>query len=156
MTRFQFPVRNLPLPIQEIATEVEHLVDRMFTKPNCGDACGSGDQAAYAPALDAVENDTHYTVELDLPGVKVEDVKIELHEDKLTISGSRAGRESQDGVVRHREERSFGMFRRTLMLPKQVDTDHVEATYRDGVLSVTIPKIAKAQPRTVEIRTQSN
>ncbi len=153
MTRFQFPVRNLPLPIQEIATEMEHLVDRMFTKPQCGDKCATQEAISYAPAMDVTESDKQYVIELDLPGVKSSDVKLEIHEDKLTISGNRVAVAPAEGVQRHREERSFGEFRRTLILPKQVDTEKVDAHFQDGVLSVVVPKIPKVQPKTIEIRT---
>jgi HSP20 family protein len=152
MTRFQFPVRNLPLPIQEIATEMENLVDRVFTKGNCGDKCGPDGHFAFAPHMDVSESDTQYQVILDLPGVKIDAVKIEVHEDRLTISGSRPLPQKVDGVEFHREERSFGEFRRTLVLPKLVDTDRVDAQYAEGVLTVTIPKIPKAQPKKIEIR----
>lgn len=153
MTRFQFPVRNLPLPIQEIATEMEHLVDRMFTKQGCGDGCKTTDSVSYAPAMDVTETEAQFSIEIDLPGVKAADVKIEVHEDKLTIQGTRTAPTLAEGAQRHREERSFGVFRRTLVLPKLVDTDKVEANYQDGVLNVVIPKVPKAQPKTVEIRT---
>lgn len=151
MTRFQFPVRNLPLPIQEFATEMEHIVDRMFPKPTCNES-GEGSTLSYSPSMDVTESDTQYSVWLDLPGLKIEDIKIELHEDRLTISGSRAVVERNEGTQFHREERSFGDFRRALVLPKSVDIDKVEASYDAGVLEVVVPKVAKAQPRTVEIR----
>jgi HSP20 family protein len=156
MTRFQFPVRNLPLPIQEIATEMEHLVDRMFTKPGCNSGeCSTGEAVAYSPFMDVTETDTQFTLQLDLPGVKPSEVKIEVHEDKLSIEGSRMAAAPTENIQRHREERSFGVFRRTLVLPKLVDTDKIEANYQDGVLTVTVPKVPKAQPKTVEIRTNS-
>jgi HSP20 family protein len=156
MTRFQFPVRNLPLPIQEIATEMEHLVDRMFPKSTCGEGCNSTDSVAYSPAMDVTETETQFSIELDLPGVKATDVKIELSEDKLTIQGTRSASPASEGTQRHREERSFGVFRRTLILPKLVDSDNVEAHYQDGVLNVIVPKVPKAQPKSIEIRTVSN
>ncbi len=153
MTRFQFPVRNLPLPIQEIATEMEHLVDRMFTKQGCGDQCKPSEAAAFSPAMDVTETETQFSIDLDLPGISPADVKIEVHEDKLSIQGTRTAPALSEGTQRHREERSFGVFRRTLVLPKLVDTDKVEAHYQDGVLHVVIPKVPKVQPKTIEIRT---
>lgn len=156
MTRFQFPVRNLPLPIQEIATEVEHIVDRMFPKASCCDTAKDCCEQAFSPAMDVAETDSQYLVSLDLPGMKIEDVKIELHEDRLTVSGSRKPTERSDGIQFHREERSFGTFKRTLVLPKSVDTEKVDASYEAGVLTIAVPKLAKAQPRTIEIRTTTN
>lgn len=157
MTRFQFPVRNLPMPIQELATEMEHMVDRLFQKPGANydsNSCNS-QELSYAPCMDVSENETAYSIELDLPGVKVEDVKIEIHEDRLSISGTRKTIAKSEGTQFHRDERGFGPFRRTLVLPKSVDVEQVEATYNDGVLQVSVPKIAKAQPRTILIKTNS-
>jgi HSP20 family protein len=156
MTRFQFPVRNLPMPIQELATEMEHIVDRMFPRPTCNDSGCDTAALAYSPAMDVSENETQYVVSLDLPGVQIGDVKLEVHEDRLSISGTRSAANRPEGTQYHREERSFGAFQRTLVLPKNVDSDKVEASYQAGVLEVVVPKIAKAQPRTVEIRTASN
>jgi HSP20 family protein len=153
MTRFQFPVRNLPIPIQEFATEMEHIVDRMFPKPTCNESGKEGCTLAYSPSMDVSENEMQYLISVDLPGVKIDEVKLELHEDRLTISGTRTPVERPEGTQFHREERSFGAFRRTLVLPKSVDTDKVDASYQSGVLEVVVPKVAKAQPRSIEIRT---
>ncbi len=83
-------------------------------------------------------------------------MKVELHEDRLSITGTRKAVTKVEGTQYHRDERSFGTFRRTLALPKSVDADKVDATYNDGVLLVRVPKIAKPQPRTVAIRTFTN
>ncbi len=67
MTRFQFPVRNLPMPIQELATEMEHMVDRLFQKPGCCEATNNGaHELSFAPPMDVSENESEYTIELDL------------------------------------------------------------------------------------------
>ncbi len=153
MTRFQFPVRNLPMPIQELATEMEHIVDRMFPRSPGSDGGTDTASRAYSPAMDVSESETQYVVSLDLPGVQIGDVKIEVHEDRLSISGTRSAASRPEGAQYHREERSFGAFQRTLVMPKNVDSEKVQASYQAGVLEVVVPKIAKAQPRTIEIRT---
>jgi HSP20 family protein len=141
------------MPIQELATEMEHIVDRMFPRPTCNEGGNDAASLAYSPAMDVSESESQYVVSLDLPGVQIGDVKIEIHEDRLSISGARPAAVRPEGSQYHREERSFGAFRRTLVLPKNVDSEKVEASYQAGVLEVVVPKIAKAQPRTIEIRT---
>lgn len=106
----------------------------------------------WVPAMDLVEQDDHYVLAADLPGVVPEDVRVELEDDVLTVSGRRqAALESADGGVR-RIERASGDFSRTLTLPAGIDPDRIEASFEHGVLKVRIPKPDKAKPRRVEVR----
>jgi HSP20 family protein len=102
----------------------------------------------FIPTLDVHETEDEYLVLVDLPGVKSEDVVVELTDQVLTISGSRTPVES--GEVR-RSERPFGSFVRRLTLPKGVDFDKVEAEYKEGVLELRIPKRAEAKPKKIAI-----
>lgn len=105
----------------------------------------------WVPAMDLVEAADHYVLRADLPGMKQEDVTIELHDSTLTLSGERARdpREGHDGF--YRLERPTGKFTRTLTLPKGVDADAIAASFVDGVLEISIPKPAEAKPRRIEI-----
>jgi len=89
---------------------------------------------------------------VDLPGVKPEDVNIELNEQVLTISGSRAPVETGESQL---AERPYGSFARSLTLPVGVDSDEIKADYHNGVLELHIPKPAEIRPRKIEIRTGS-
>ncbi|MCA9189335.1 MAG: Hsp20/alpha crystallin family protein [Planctomycetales bacterium] len=91
-------------------------------------------------------------ITLDLPGMKPDDVAIELHEGRLTISGERQAEKAEPGETFHRLERPCGKFRRTFSLGPDVDSENVEAQYSDGVLRVTVAKSAKAQPRRINIK----
>jgi HSP20 family protein len=104
--------------------------------------------AGFIPTLDVRETEDEYLVLVDLPGVKSEDVVIELTDQVLTISGSRTPVEI--GEVR-RSERPFGSFVRRLTLPKGVDSDKVVAEYKEGVLELRIPKRAEAKPKKIAI-----
>ncbi len=107
---------------------------------------------AYSPACDVSETEDHYVLNFDLPGVRKEDLQIEVKENSLLVSGERR-RETkleEDGVLRH--ERGFGKFQRVFKLPVTVDTEHIEAQYEDGVLSVAIPKAPEAKSRTIQIQ----
>jgi HSP20 family protein len=97
-------------------------------------------RANFQPSYDIKETKDHYLVTFDMPGVKKEDISIEVKDNQLSIRGER------------RHERSFGKFERTFALPSNVDTEKVEANYEDGVLNVALPKAQAAKGRTIEIQ----
>jgi HSP20 family protein len=119
---------------------VDDLFGRMFGNSNR--------VTGFVPALDVRETEDEYQVLVDLPGVKSEDVVVELTDHVLTISGSRGPVET-DGALR--VERPSGSFVRRLTLPKGVDYDKVVADYRDGVLELRIPKLAEAKPKKIAV-----
>ena len=105
----------------------------------------------WSPAMDVVETDDHYVLRADLPGVSEGDVKIELDENVLTVSGERksAHEETKEGY--YRVERAYGSFSRTLTLPEGVDAAGISANFAHGVLEVRIPKPEQRKPRRIEI-----
>ena len=115
------------------------------------DISNSG-SAGFMPAMDVTESEDRYVLSLDVPGMKKEDIKIEMSGNLLTLSGERKreNRSDTEGSAR-RYERSYGYFQRSFTLPDSVDADHVEAVYEDGVLQVVLPKAASAKPRRIEI-----
>jgi HSP20 family protein len=112
-------------------------------------------RAEYGPMtipIDMNETDDHLVVRADLPGLKPADVDISLTGNLLTLRGEfRTEDEGEAGTV-HFRERRFGRFERSLVLPPQVDTDHAEATFAEGVLTVTLPKIEAAKPKRLAIK----
>ena len=110
---------------------------------------GNGNSVTgFAPPLDVHETEDEYVVMVDLPGVKSEDVSIEVNEQLLTVSGSRVPVETGDSQL---VERPYGSFVRTLTLPKGIDSDGIVANYVDGVLELHIPKPAEAKPKKIAI-----
>jgi HSP20 family protein len=105
----------------------------------------------WSPAMDLVETEDNYVLRADLPGVSESDVKIELDDNVLTISGERksAHKEAKEGY--YRVERAYGSFSRTLKLPEGVDADSISASFDRGVLEVNVPKPEQRKPRRVEI-----
>jgi len=103
------------------------------------------------PAVNAWEDDTAVYVEAELPGLAMEDLEVLVMGDELTLKGERKERE-REGATYHRRERGIGTFSRVLRLPIQVDADKVEATLRDGVLTVKLPKAQAALPRRIELK----
>ncbi len=137
-------------PLASFRDEVEQLFERIV-----GDPWGAG--SSLVPwggnlRLDLSESDKEVTVTAELPGVKPEDVNIEVTGNTLTLSGEK--REETDerrGEYRY-TERQFGQFSRTIQLPVPVDADKVSADVRDGVLTITAPKHPEATPRRIKVR----
>ena len=164
MAQFPFQIRQFPSALQDIATEMENIFDQVLNKgcstkgsPNSngsspGGGCEAPASVAFTPALDVFEDDQGYELLLDLPGVTLENLKLELLEDKVHVSGTKACASVADGSVQHRSERSSGNFARAIRLPKQVASDHIEAHFKDGVLRIRVPKVPKATSRTIVIK----
>jgi HSP20 family protein len=112
--------------------------------------------AGFTPALDVVERENEVVVRCELPGVKPSDVDVSVHDGLLTIKGERRSEDVREGETWIRRESSYGKFERRLSLPKDTDPDGVSATYDAGVLSVTIPKPEKAQPRKIDVSVQGD
>jgi HSP20 family protein len=110
---------------------------------------GNGNRVTgFAPLVDVHETEEEYLVKVDLPGVKADDVNIEVNENVLSISGSRVAEETGQAQLL---ERPYGSFVRTLSLPQGVDSDSIDAGYQDGVLELRIPKPAEQKPKKITI-----
>ena len=107
--------------------------------------------ADWVPAVDVEEYEDRFELFVDLPGVAAKDVEITLEGGELRLSGQRKEERATGQISRHRRERGYGKFYRQFILPDTVNSDAVKATERHGVLAITIPKKAAAQPRRIEI-----
>ena len=105
----------------------------------------------WAPALDVFQDKDNVIVKAELPGMKKEEIEITLLEGTLTLSGERKYEEEHKEEDTFRRERFYGKFRRSVALPVPVDTAKVKAAYRDGVLTVTLPKAEEAKPRQIQV-----
>ena len=101
--------------------------------------------------MDLVESGDHFVLRADLPGLSEEDVKIELEDSTLTISGERRSEHEAERDGYHRVERATGAFQRSVTLPKGIDPEAVTAGFDRGVLEVRIPKPEVRKPRRIEI-----
>lgn len=131
-------------------TNIRDEINRLFESPYQNG--GSDVFNTWAPALDVYEDNDNLIVRTELPGMKKEDIEISLHENAITISGERKNEKKYEGGRTSREERFFGRFTRSIALPKHVDASGVKANYKDGVLTVTLPKAAEAKPRQIQIQ----
>jgi HSP20 family protein len=105
----------------------------------------------WSPALDVQEDKDNYLFCAELPGLKREDIEVQLQDGALVISGERKIEKLEEGVEVHRRERYYGKFQRVLTLPEPVAADKVKAEYKDGVLTVTLPKTEAAKPKKIDV-----
>jgi HSP20 family protein len=105
----------------------------------------------WSPALDLYQSNDNVIAVVELPGMRKEDIEISLHNGTLTISGERKRENSSDGDKAERTERYIGRFRRSIALPTRVDAGKVSATYRDGILTVTLPKAEEVKPKQIQV-----
>ena len=106
----------------------------------------------WSPVLDLYEDKDNLIVRAELPGMKKEDIDVSLHEGTLTISGERRVEKRAEDVEPSRAERFFGRFQRTFTLQKSVEFNKVTATYKDGILTVTLPKTEESKPKQIEVK----
>ena len=109
-------------------------------------------EASFTPPVDIHEEANQFVVRADLPGVKPADIEITAEKGVLSLRGSRNFEQKNDEGHYSRVERVSGKFVRTFSLPENVQTDAIKAQFKDGVLELTIPKIAKAEPRKIEVQ----
>jgi HSP20 family protein len=109
--------------------------------------------SGWSPAMDIYQNNDAVIARVELPGMRKEDIEISLHDGMLTISGERKS-ETGEGEQAERTERYIGKFRRSVSLPTQVDPNKVSASYRDGILTVTLPKAEEAKPKQIQVNAE--
>ena len=155
--RMVFPNQMTGRFIDELATDMNTLVNTLFGE-NAKDCCGEGDcdpageTTRWTRPMDVFENDAEYRLIVDLPGVSLENIEVDVEEDSVSISAHRDHGEPADGDQLVRQERRFGRFQRQVSLPKNVDPDAVSAEYADGVLTLVLPKVVeKAASRRVQV-----
>jgi HSP20 family protein len=126
------------------------VINRLFDV--LGSLNGDSAEASWVPPVDIFEDAEAIRILAEVPGVNPSDVKISLENNVLTIRGSKQ-QVAQERTERvHRYERSYGTFERSFTLPATVDASNIKATYEQGVLTVTLPKVEKAKPRQIEVQ----
>ncbi|MDB6057915.1 MAG: heat shock protein Hsp20 [Verrucomicrobiales bacterium] len=154
LTRWQKPEQNWTVtPFRRMTTlrdEIDHMFDRafgQFFESPTQTQLGSG----WVPGVDLYEDKDAFTVKCELPGMKKEEIDISLHEGFLTISGERKHEEQKTTGEVYRTERYEGRFSRSLSLPSKVNAEKINATYKDGVLTVVLPKAEEAKPKQIQV-----
>jgi len=135
--------------VSRLRNEMDRLWDEYF---------GPGRRAlrpleeAWIPAVDVSETGDKITVKAEIPGMEAKDIEISMVGDTLTIKGEKKVEREEKEENYHMVERSYGSFSRAMKLPAVVDADKVEATYKNGVLTVVLPKKEEVKPKAIEIK----
>ena len=143
LVRWQ-PERDVLFNMQR---EVGRLFDDMMNRPLVGTRSGDG----WFPPVDIEEQADAFVVEMDLPGIKNDEIKITMENNTLSIRGERKQEQTQEEPSYHICERRFGVFQRAFTLPQGVDGAKIRAAFKDGVLTITLPKAEQARAREINI-----
>ncbi len=139
------PFRNLPdFPALRLFDDtVSRLLDPSAQRP-------------WAPPVDIMETSDALVLKADLPDIDIKNVDVQIENGTLTLKGERRFEEAEDGKAYHRIERGYGSFTRAFTLPDTVDGEHVKADYKNGVLTISLPKKEVAKPRQIKVTVENN
>jgi HSP20 family protein len=129
-----------------IQDEMNRLFDDFFGRPAV-----HGDEGRWIPAVDISEDDDSLFVDVEVPGMKKEDIKVSLEHNVLSLKGEKKQEKEVKEENYHRWERSYGSFSRAFELPVPVQADKIKANYRDGVLHIALPKAEEVKPKEIPI-----
>jgi HSP20 family protein len=149
ITKWQprFPSLSTWNPFEELAG-----FRRLFDEPFAGFVRDGGLTAGqWKPLMDVVETKEAISLKVEMPGMKQEDINISLEDNTLTVKGERKHESEVNEEGFTRLERSYGTFQRSVVLPPTVDSEHVKATYKDGVLEIQLPKKEEARPKAIKV-----
>ena len=132
--------------LTDIQDEMNRLFDSSMRR------AGMPQEGVFGFPLDVVEEKDHLVVRANLPGLTKEDVTVTFHDGHLTIKGEKKVEATTKEANWYRQERAFGSFSRSVELPVAVDTKKIEAHFRDGVLSVSLPKTEESKPKQIEVK----
>lgn len=145
---FGLPTWNIRSPFQEL----ERMRQRMDNY--LSNVSGSGLPSFHAgvfPSINLTEDQNHYWIRAELPGISADNLDIQATGNNLTISGERKIEAEKDNVRYHRKEREAGKFSRAISLPGDIDADGVSASLTNGILKISVPKAEKAKPKQISI-----
>jgi HSP20 family protein len=152
LTRWEPMMRWNPFKeIEDMEKRLSSFFGRVPVAAN-GDKKEAITVAEWSPLVDISEDDKEYLIKAEIPEMKKEDIKLNVHDDVLTITGERKYEKEEKNKKYHRVERAYGSFIRSFTLPEDADGSKVAAEYKDGVLKVHLPKSEKAKPKAIEVK----
>jgi HSP20 family protein len=134
--------------VVSIQDEMNRLFDDFFGRPVLKTAWTEG---VWSPTVDVSEDKDNVIIKAEMPGMSREDVKISIQDNVLTLKGEKKQEKEEKDKNYHRIERSYGSFCRSFQLPTSVKSDKIKAAYKDGVLSITLPKTEEVKPKEIPI-----
>jgi len=150
LIRYQEPELSTWGPFDRLST-IRDEMNRLFDLSLPGFGRDAGLFSGWSPVLDVYQDKDHVYVKAELPGMKKEEIDISLQDGVLVISGERKHEEEKTEGETFRSERYFGRFHRSVTLPTTVNAGKVKATYKDGILTVTLPKAEEAKAKQIEV-----
>lgn len=139
-----------PSPIDLLRREMDHFFDDMvpftFGRDN-----GGKKLTTWSPSSDITEDEKEYLIKMDIPGMEKGDIKVQYHDGRVTISGERNEEEKEEKKDFVRQERYYGSFYRSFTLPEKIKEDNIQATFKNGVLKLTIPKTEVVKPKPIKV-----
>jgi HSP20 family protein len=149
MTRSLIPWgTRFPWALGELQRGMDSLMQEFFGPEN-----GTEMVAGFTPRVNVAETENEYDITVDLPGMKSEELDVELKHGELWITGERKQADEEKGETYHRVERRYGRFQRVIPLAAPTDESAITASYKDGVLHVNVPKTEEARPKRIQITT---
>ncbi|MCI5142415.1 MAG: Hsp20/alpha crystallin family protein [Candidatus Electrothrix sp. ATG1] len=148
-------------PLRDFHREIDRLFDRTFRDFDFSSfkldrpLLFTADRM-FRPVTDLSSSDKEYTVTVEIPGAEKEDIKIEVSNNVMTIRGEKKQKKEEENKNHHQQERFYGSFQRVLSLPKDADQNNIKANFRQGVLTVTMPRKAMPKPDIQEIPISSD
>jgi HSP20 family protein len=133
-------------PLVQTFRGFEDALTRFFNEPHSN--------RPWSPAVDIFESENELVLKADIPDVDLKDIDVRVENQTLTVAGERKFQKNDSVKGYHRIERNYGNFVRSFSIPNSFDTDSINATYRNGVLTVTLPKKEAAKPRQVKVEVQ--
>jgi len=160
ITKEQASVGEVWRPFEALRREVDHLFDDFWRHPFRSVSVSGlnrdwSNNVAAVPAVDVSEGDKAYEITAELPGLDEKDIEVGLANGGLTIKGEKKAEKEEKKKDYYVSERSFGSFQRYFGLPEGVDTNKIEATFKNGVLKVILPKTAEAQKAAKKIEVKA-
>jgi len=129
--------------------EMDRLLDDFYGRMT---PSGESYEGEWLPAMDMKENENEVTAMVELPGLSKNDIKVSVKNDVLSITGEKKAEKTEEKENVHRVERSYGYFKRSVVLPVEVDSEKVKASFKDGVLKITLPKVESKKPKEIPIQ----
>ena len=144
-------------PFGSLHREIEDLFDRAFRGSNTSATDDPENRTTLlATRVNVLEGDGDYTVTAELPGLDEKELKVELNDGSLTIEGEKKAERTDEASDFHLVERTFGTFKRTFQVPTDVNVDGIDASFKNGVLTVTLPKKEEAKKTVKKIAVKAN
>jgi HSP20 family protein len=143
-------IRWTPLrSVMSFRDEMDRLLDDFYGRVTPSGESYEGD---WLPAMDMRETDNEVVASVELPGLSKGDIKVSVKNNVLSITGEKKTEKAEENQNIHRVERAYGYFKRSVVLPVEVDSEKVKATFKDGVLKITLPKVESKKPKEIPIQ----